>query len=164
MKTSSLVNKPQAPQSSARNWLERCLAFIDSHPFFVLGLILLLAILISIAVNKESLPPQTTAGENDTWWAIALNLIHGHGYSLCLTRYFPFCEHASQATAAREPFPVLFFAGVALLSGESLWAATFVEWIIYLTILIVIYFLTREWAGIRAALLAAFLWAGPFQS
>ena len=37
--------------------------------------------------------------------------------------------------------------------------ATFVEWIIYLTILIVIYFLTREWAGIRAALLAAFLWA-----
>ena len=155
----SAVNKPQARQTSARAGFDRPLALIDSHPFYILTFLLLLAILVSIALNLESLPPQPTAGENDTWWAIALNLIHGHGYSLCLTRYFPFCESASQATAAREPFPVLFFAGVAVLSGESLWAATLVEWMIYLAILIVIYCLTREWAGTRAALLAAMLWA-----
>jgi len=45
------------------------------------------------------------------------------------------------------------------VSGESLWAATFVELILYLAILVVIYFLTREWAKPCTALLAAFLWA-----
>src|ERR1041385_6985706 len=110
LKLFPVVNKPQARRSSARDWLERRLTFIDSHPFHILALVLFLAILVSIVVNMESLPPQLTAGENDTWWAIALNLIHNHGYSLCLTRYFPFCGLFNQATAAREPLPVLFFA------------------------------------------------------
>src|SRR6266496_562978 len=148
----------QQVQIPVPGWLDRWLDFMDSYPLRVLALIFILAVTLSLVLNLESLPPALNAGENDTWWTIALNLIHGHGYSLCLTRYFPFCGPSNQATAAREPFPVLLFAGVALLSGESLWAATFVEWIMYLTILIVIYFLTRAWAGTRAALLAAFLW------
>lgn len=146
-------------QTSAPNLLDRWLTFVDSHPLRVLALILLLGIFLSVTVNMESLPPALNAGENDTWWSIALNLAHGQGYSLCLTRYFPFCGPSNQVTAAREPLPVLLFAGVARLSGGSLWVATVVEWIIYLAVLVVIYFLTREWASTRAALLAAFLWA-----
>src|SRR6266540_977368 len=146
-------------RTSVRSWLERWLTFIDAHPFYILTLILVLAVVASIALNLESLPPEPTAGENDTWWSMALNLIHGQGYSVCLTRYFPFCGPSNQLTATREPLPVLLFAGVARVSGESLWAATFVELILYLAILVVIYFLTREWAKPCTALLAAFLWA-----
>ncbi len=149
----------QQVQIPVPGWLDRWLDFMDSYPLRVLVLIFILAVTLSLVLNLESLPPALNAGENDTWWTIALNLIHGHGYSLCLTRYFPFCGPSNQITAAREPLPVLLFAGVALLSGESLWAATAIELIIYLTILILIYFLTREWAGTRVALLAAFLWA-----
>ncbi len=148
--------KLQTTLSSLR---ERGLAVVDSHPLRVLVLILLVGIALSITVNMESLPPALNAGENDTWWSIALNLAHGQGYTLCLTRYFPFCGPSNQVTAAREPLPVLLFAGVARLSGGSLWAATFVEWILYLAVLVLIYFLTREWANTRAALLGAFLWA-----
>ncbi|HLO15626.1 MAG TPA: glycosyltransferase family 39 protein, partial [Anaerolineales bacterium] len=144
---------------SIQGMLKDWLTFTNSHPKLVLALIFSLGIITSIAVNLKHLPPAPNAGENDTWWAIALNLIHGHGYSLCLTSYFPFCGPANQLTAAREPLPVLLFAGVALVSHASLWAATFVELLIYLAILLVIYFLTREWANSRAALLAAFLWA-----
>ncbi|HLO32892.1 MAG TPA: glycosyltransferase family 39 protein [Anaerolineales bacterium] len=151
--------KTQSRQTSARGWLARGLTLIDAYPLYGLALILVLAITVSVALNLAHLPPAANAGENDTWWAIALNLIHGHGYSLCLTSYFPFCGPANQVTAAREPLPVLLFAGVAFLSGESLWAAAAVELIIYLAILIVIYFLTREWSNPRAALLAALLWA-----
>ncbi len=141
------------------NLLDRWLNLIDAHPIRVLLAILALAIVLSIVVNLESLPPAPNAGENDSWWTIALNVAHGQGYNLCLTRYFPFCGPSNQVTAAREPLPVLLFAGVAFLSKGSLWAATVVEWIIDLAVLVLIYFLTREWAGTRAALLAAFLWA-----
>ena len=156
---SSEGEQPEQARASTPGLLGRWLTFLDSHPLRVLTLILVLGIVLSLALNLESLPPSQNAGENDTWWSIALNLAHGQGYSLCLTRYFPFCGSSNQVTAAREPLPVLLFAGVARLSGGSLWAATVVEWIIYLAVLVVIYFLTREWASTRAALLAAFLWA-----
>jgi 4-amino-4-deoxy-L-arabinose transferase-like glycosyltransferase len=143
----------------ARGWLDRCLSSIDAYPLHALGLIIVLAMAFSLFLNRNELPPVVDAGENDTWWAIALNLAHGDGYSLCLTRYFPFCGPSNQATAAREPFPVLLFSGVALLSGESLWAAVAAELFIYLSTLVAVYFLTREWAGARVALLAAGLWA-----
>lgn len=141
-----------------RRWLDRGLSFVDTYPLYVLGGITVLAVIVSLVLNRNAIPPAQNAGENDTWWAIALNLAHGEGYSLCLERYFPFCGTSNQATAMREPFPVLLFAGLALLSGESLWMAVAVELVIYLAILVVIYLLTREWSTPRAALLAAFLW------
>ena len=145
--------------SLARRWLDRWLILVDAYPLYFLGLILVLAVIVSLVLNRRNLPPAPDAGENDTWWAIALNLAHGNGYSLCLERYFPFCGPSNQATATREPIPVLLFAGTALLSGESLWAAVAVEFIIYLSILVFLYFLTREWSDARAGLLAALLWA-----
>ena len=141
-----------------RRWLDRGLSFVDSYPLYVLGGIIVLAVIVSLVLNRNSLPPAPNAGENDTWWVIALNLARGQGYSLCLERYFPFCGPSNQATATREPLPVLLFAGLARFSGESLWAAIAVEFFIYLSILIVIYLLTREWSNPRGGLLAALLW------
>ena len=141
-----------------RRWLDRGLSFVDSYALYVLGGIIILAVIVSLVLNRNSLPPAPNAGENDTWWVIALNLAHGKGYSLCLERYFPFCGPSNQATATREPLPVLLFAGLALFSGESLWAAIAVEFFIYLSILIFIYLLTREWSNPRGGLLAALLW------
>lgn len=136
----------------------RLFSLIDGPPLPMLGVIVVLALAASLLVNRDRLPPRPDAGENDTWWAIALNLAHGEGYSLCLTRYFPFCGPSNQATAAREPLPVLLFAGLARLSGDSLWAAVAAQFLIYLTVLVMIYFLTSQWSSTRAALLAAFLW------
>jgi 4-amino-4-deoxy-L-arabinose transferase-like glycosyltransferase len=146
-------------EGSVRNLLGRCLSFIDAYPLYVLGLILVVGIMAALILNRDRLPPVHDAGENDTWWAIALNLVHGEGYSLCITRYFPFCGTDNQATAAREPLPVLLFAGIATLSGESLWAAVVAELLIYLSILVTVYFLTREWSNTRGGLLAAALWS-----
>lgn len=151
--------KDSRPQGGLmRSWLDRCLSFIDAYPLYVLGLIFVLGMIAALILNRDRLPPAPDAGENDTWWAIALNLVNGDGYSLCLTRYFPFCGPENQATAAREPLPVLLFAGIAAISGGSLWAAVVAELLIYLSILVAVYFLTREWLNPRAALLASALW------
>lgn len=151
-------SRPDADVRPTQTRLDRWLSFVDAYPLYILGVIIVLAVLISLVLNKSNLPPAVNAGENDTWWAIAVNLAHGDGYSLCLQRYFPFCGPSNQATATREPLPVLLFAGLALLSGESLWVAVAAEFLIYLSILVLIYFLTREWSNPRAALLAASLW------
>jgi hypothetical protein len=145
--------------NGSRPWLERCLSFIDANHRQILILIFVLAAVFSIFVNLDRLPPAADTGGSDTWWAIALNLTHGEGYSLCPTNYFPFCGPSNQATAAREPLPVLLFAGIALISGESLWAAAIAELLIYLASLLAVYLLTREWSNLHAALLAAALWA-----
>ena len=119
---------------------------------------MIFGILVSAVIMIND-PPSLKYGETDSWWMISLNLIHGHGYSLCLDQYFPFCGPSNQATAMREPVPVLLFALVARIGHESLWAAEVVEAIIYLLTILSVYFLTREWAGTRSAVLAAFLWA-----
>jgi hypothetical protein len=152
------VKNSRPGESLVRRWLDRGLGFVDAYPLLVLGLIIILAVIVSLVLNRNSLPPAPDAGENDTWWVIALNLAHGDGYSLCLTRYFPFCGPSNQATATREPIPVLLFSGLALLSEESLWAAVAAEFVIYLSILVAVYFLTRAWSSTRAGLLAALLW------
>ena len=113
-----------------RRWIDRALSFIDTYPLYALGGITVLAVIVSLVLNRNAIPPSQNAGENDTWWAIALNLAHGGGYSLCLERYFPFCGTSNQATAMREPFPVLLYAGLAFLSCGSLWMAVAVEFVI----------------------------------
>jgi len=137
---------------------EKINSLVTTKPFLILGAVLVFTATRALLVIAKS-PPSLTSGETDSWWAIALNLIHGDGYSLCLTRYFPFCSVENQATAMREPAPVLFFALIAILGRESLWVATFTEFAIYLSIPILLFFLTKEWANTRAALIAAFLWA-----
>lgn len=144
--------------STLGNLISRFIKFVDSSPYIILGLIIIFGLILSV-INIVGDPPTMKSGSTDSWWTIALNLIHGQGYSLCIPRYFPFCSATNQTTAAREPIPVLLFSGVALVSGESLWAATFVELFIYLGVLVAVFFLTREWTSTRAGLLAAFLWS-----
>ena len=136
----------------------RILKFTDVQPFRVVGVSFVLGILLA-AIVLTSRPPSLKSGETDSWWMITLNLIHGHGYSLCLTQYFPFCGPSNQATAMREPLPVFLFALAAGIGRESLWAAEILEVMIYLAILLTVYFLTREWADPRSAVIASFLWA-----
>lgn len=104
-------------------------------------------------------PPDLTLGETASWWATSLNLIHGHGYSLCIRYYFPFCSPANQLTAAREPLPVLLFGGVAMLFKDSLLAAGIAELFLHVGVLITLFFLTRELAGPLAGLIASLAWA-----
>ena len=145
-------------RSYFHNTSARLLNLIDIYPLRAVVMILLLGILLSAVVIANH-PPSMKSGETDSWWAIVLNLIHGNGYSLCLTQYFPFCGSSNQVTAMREPAPVLMFAMVAWFGKESLLMAEVVEAIIYLTMIVMIYFLTREWADSRSAVIASFLWA-----
>lgn len=62
-------------------------------------------------------------------------------------------------TAAREPAPVLLFAGVARLTHDSFRAAGLVQIALNLAIVFGVFMLTRELAGTRVALMAALLWA-----
>lgn len=138
--------------------VEKFDSLVSTRPLLILGIILVIISFRALLLVAKS-PPALTSGETDSWWAISLNLIHGDGYSLCLSKYFPFCSTENQLTAMREPVPVLFFAVVAILGNESLWAAAFTEFAIYLFIPILLFSLTKEWANTRAALIAAFLWA-----
>jgi 4-amino-4-deoxy-L-arabinose transferase-like glycosyltransferase len=135
----------------------RILNLLDPQPFRVVGVILVLGILLSV-ITISGHPASMKSGETDSWWVIVLNLLHGHGYSLCLMQYFPFCGPSNQATAMREPAPVLLFTLAAWLGKESLFSAELVEALIYLAIIVAVYFLTREWAGARSAVIASFLW------
>lgn len=141
-----------------RKMLGRLPQLIAIYPLGAVEIIFLLGILISAAVMINH-PPSLKYGETDSWWMISLNLIHGQGYSLCLDQYFPFCGPSNQATAMREPVPVLLFALVARIGNESLGAAVVFEAMVYLLTILAVYCLTREWAGARSAVMAAFLWA-----
>src|SRR5215216_1882241 len=120
------MNLNNQSEYSIRRVPARILHLIDVYPFRAVGIILVLGILLS-AVVMSNHPPSLKSGETDSWWMIALNLIHGQGYSLCLTQYFPFCGPANQVTAVREPFPVLLFSLVAWIGKDSLWIAEILE-------------------------------------
>lgn len=92
-------------------------------------------------------------------WAIASNLINGKGYSACATDYFPFCNSTNQATAMREPIPVLLMA-LAMLIYPSKVSGMILQSLFYLATIPVIYaILKKNSSSIPTALLAAFLWA-----
>ena len=150
------LNKPN--QFSLRKVPVRILHLIDRYPFQTVGVVFLLGILLSAVVMLIH-PPSLKSGETDSWWMISLNLIHGHGYSLCLDQYFPFCGSSNQVTAMREPLPALLFALGAWIGKESLWVAEIVEAAIYLAIILSVYYLTCEWADSRAGVMASLLWA-----
>ncbi len=152
------MNRNKQVQYAIRNVPARILNLMDDYPLRAVGIIFILGILVSAAVMLNH-PPSLKSGETDSWWMISLNLIHGHGYSLCLKQYFPFCGLSNQVTAMREPIPVFLFALVAWIGKESLWIAETVEAIIYLAIILSTYYLTREWTNSRSAVMASFVWA-----
>ncbi len=121
-------------------------SFIDTHPTAILVLIICLALALNIAIIINQ-PPAVGSGETNHWWPLILNLIRGRGYAMCEPEYFPFCGLSNQLTASREPVPVFIFAVVALLTGQSLLAASAIEVGCYLGILLMIFLLTRNLAN-----------------
>ncbi len=135
----------------------RAAEYIQTHTSLLLTLIAVLAWLFGILFLRST-PPNPQNGETVSWWGIALNLVHGYGYSFCNQYYFPFCNASTPYTAMREPAPVLLFAGIAALFKESLMAAALTELILHIGIVIALFYLTREWAGPSTGLLAALAW------
>lgn len=142
---------PTTGHPSAGRWFDR-------RPVLALLTVLALALAIDgVRIWQE--PPTATSGETAHTWPIALHLAHGRGYTACFPSYFPLCRSGDAQTAQREPLPVLVFAGLALLTGDSLLAAAIFNVGVRLAALLAIYWLTGMVAGRRAALLAAALWA-----
>ncbi|MBA2459930.1 MAG: glycosyltransferase family 39 protein, partial [Gemmatimonadales bacterium] len=125
---------------------------------WVLLLIMLLALVLGMA-ELWVRPPSFEFNWENRWWQIAVNVARGDGYVACKTIYFPFCGPGNEVTAMREPLPVLLFALVARVTGESLLAAAAVGVAFNLGLIVAIYYLTRELSDTRAAVLGALLWA-----
>src|SRR5690349_19020923 len=140
--TDQKQNAPGPDQPWPRRASLQLLNVIDRRPLHVLGILMSVGLALAI-ISMTNSPPSLESGETDTWWAIALNLVHGRGYSLCLTSYFPFCGSTNQVTAMREPLPVFLFGVAAWLGHDSLWVAAALETLIFLAIIPTIYFLTH---------------------
>jgi hypothetical protein len=117
--------------------------------------IIMLAILCLIPMFTAYFNHDTFTSNNGTW-AIASNLVKGRGYSGCSADYFPFCNPANQATAMREPVPVLLMA-MAMLIFHSKYSGVIFQSLLYLGTIPVIYSILKK-DNTPAALLAAFLW------
>jgi len=118
-------------------------------------------LLLGLAVNLMWLvahPPGPESGETAHWWPIISSLVHGQGYDACFPEYFPGCSSHRWPTAAREPIPIFLFAAVAALTGESLLAASFVQVLIDVLVLLALLLLAKEIAGDRLALRAGLFW------
>lgn len=133
-------------------------AWVDSHPALVLLSILIFALVLGV-IKLRIDPPSPEFNWENRWWQIALNVARGEGYISCKPNYFPFCGPGNEATAMREPLPVLSFALIALITNESLLAAAGLIVLLNLAIIVAVFYLTRELSNTRAGLLAAFLWA-----
>ena len=128
------------------------------RPWPALGLILLFALGLA-AVKLWLDPPSFEFNWENRWWQIAVNVARSQGYVACKPDYFPFCGPANQATAMREPLPVLLMALVAAATNESLLAAALLGVGANLLIIAAVFWLARELAGPPAGIVAALLWA-----
>jgi hypothetical protein len=151
------TNNDKEQVMSDKNWLNKAKEYVSNHTPLVLVILISLTMLIGTYYLRLD-PPDFHKGETVSWWGIATNITRGYGYSLCNQYYFPFCDADHSATAMREPGPVLLFAGVALLFKESLLAAGMTELFLLIGVMTALFFLTREWAGSLAGLLAAVIW------
>jgi 4-amino-4-deoxy-L-arabinose transferase-like glycosyltransferase len=133
-------------------------AWVDERPVPALLAILLFVSILGLA-HLWWHPPDLASNWENRWWQIGVNIARGDGYVACKPIYFPFCGPANQVTAMREPLPVLLFALIAFLTGESLTAAALAGVLLSLGIVIAVFLLTRELATTRAGVLAAVLWA-----
>jgi hypothetical protein len=128
---------------------------LERHSAQWLTGIIMLAILCLFPIFTSHLNQNTFASNNGIW-AIASNLVNGRGYSGCSADYFPFCSSTNQATAMREPLPVLLMA-MAMLIYHSKYSGVILQSLLYLGTIAVIYAILKK-EDIFTALLAAFLW------
>ncbi|HET6779034.1 MAG TPA: glycosyltransferase family 39 protein, partial [Gemmatimonadales bacterium] len=134
------------------------LAAVEERPAAALLLIMALVMLLGV-VKLWLNPPSPEFNWDNRWWQIAVNVARGDGYVSCKPIYFPFCGPGNDATAMREPLPVLLFTLIALFTNESLLAAAASGVIVNLGVLVAVFLLTRELCDTRTGVLAALLWA-----
>jgi hypothetical protein len=140
-----------------RAWAGRAADWAAGNPQLALGLMVLLAAVLAVIKLGLDRPSFEFNWEN-RWWQIALNVSRGEGYVACKEIYFPFCGPDNQVTAMREPLPVLLYAAIARLTAESLLAAAVAGVAANLALIIAVYYLAREVAGVKTALAAALMW------
>lgn len=136
----------------------RMIAALEASPARTLVLILVLSLCFTVP-RLWLRPISLTDGDTATWWPVVDNVAHGRGYTECIPSYFPYCSPTNNVSAAREPAPVLLFAGVARLTHSSPSAAVVVQIALSLVVIVGVYFLARQLAGVRIGLFAALLWA-----
>src|SRR5215216_1060141 len=142
---------------SYRKMWDGWIAWIDQHPTWVLLSILFMTLILGI-IKLRIDPPSPEFNWDNRWWQIAIHVARGEGYIACQPIYFPFCGPGNQVTAMREPLPVLIYTLIAKLTNESLLLAAAFGILLNLSIVIAVFYLTRELSSTRTGLLAAFLW------
>lgn len=153
-----MPNNRDHDRSGSPTRVAALLSRTDTHPLPVLCLIVVLA--LALAVPSLVLNPITrNSGQTVTWWPIIDNVEDGRGYTGCLSAYFPFCSRTNDVTAAREPAPVLLFAGIARLTPDSFRTLMFVQIALNLAIVVAVYLLGCELANRRIGLVAALFWS-----
>ncbi len=91
-------------------------------------------------------------------WDIAESLRKGEGYSFIAPSYFPFSSSSNKVSAAREPVPVVLFAGIGLLAGGSYVALGAFHIGIRIITLFGIVALARRLEDNRLAMISALFW------
>ncbi|MCA1666948.1 MAG: glycosyltransferase family 39 protein, partial [Thermomicrobia bacterium] len=133
------------------------IAAIEASPARTLAVILLLAICLTLP-RLWLMPLSLTNGDSATWWPVIDNVAHGRGYTECIPSYFPYCGPTNNISAAREPASVLLFAAVDRVTHASASAAVLVQIALNLIVVLGVYSLARQLAGVRIGLFAALLW------
>jgi len=126
---------------------------------YKLILVLSMALVIFLGLSVMSVRPlDLSEGLNPNWWEIIHNVEIGNGYKGCETSYFPSCKLTSQETAMREPLPVLMYALMARLTGNSPFALQFQQVLYNMLTLFALFFLGKELRDTTTGLLAAIAW------
>ncbi len=152
-----LHNRRDHPTATGTRSTNRMIAAIEASPARTLALILLLAVCITLP-RLWLRPISLTDGDTATWWPVIDNVAHGRGYTECIPSYFPYCGPTNNVSAAREPAPVLLFAALDRVTHASPSAAVLAEIALNLVVVVGVYFLARQLAGVRIGLFAALLW------
>ena len=108
-----------------------------------LAAVIMVGILCLIPIYTSYFNGQLIFKSDGGAWAIASNLINGKGYSACATDYFPFCNSTNQATAMREPIPVLLMA-LAILIYPSKVSGMVLQSLFFLATIPVIYAILKK--------------------
>lgn len=136
-----------------QHWIDRAASRPRRSLIWLTGLM----VLVSAARYAQS-PPRLTDDQTSNWWPVVNHLLDGKGFTQCLPEYFPFCTEGSP-TAMREPLPLLLHAGVAAVSGRSLWAASVFQAVLNIVIAWLLYAVGKRLTNERTGMFAAALWA-----
>lgn len=137
------------PTATPSSWFERR----PAQALVAVALILVMCDATFLYKHRWLLPNYTGMS-----WDTATLLTSGEGYSFLDQAYFPFAGPGNKVSAAREPVPVLLFAAVQTIKPGSHLALGALQAAAHLATMAGIFFLTRRFGTVHAALLASLCW------